>query len=529
MTVSKLRDLFSSPRFVIAVFIFLILTGLAVLASRNALFVAGDAGTKLLQTQDFVAHDFKSFSCIYPGKSIDPEEEFFPFWAPFAYKLNGNCQYVFPVFLAAFNTPAFLLAKGAGFFLISALASIGIIFLVSGIGSTLNLNQRERAIVLWIAALGIGLPSYALNPNEPAISCFFSLLAVYYFLRETNTCYVLSGMAVGVGLLLRPDAVLTGAALGLSMLIFYRVPFSQKLGRLIRFSVPIVFFAGVLFLVNFALFGHPMGVRSHEVEGMETHVAVRLASLMSYLFGNSEAVFVRTPIFILAIFLCAALLLRNRSAIFSEITATPRVLTLILCVVIVIFVIPFLWTNPNHGGPRFGERHLFNAYPLLAILSGVFLTRVKLQIWPARILVVLVVASVVFTSRANLQGFKGSLNLQRVRALDSMALIKGTEPNAVVILRHFYLGDMIYASFLDRVYFVADNDAKFAKLEARLRSQGVRSYYVLHSRAPFRGTISDASGKEMHFPETMVPQGTFYKSVSDDRGTELWELRRYDL
>lgn len=529
MSVSQLRDSFFSP-FVVAIFyVLLVVAGLAFLGKRNALFVAGDAGTKLLQTRDFVEHKFKAFNCIYPGKSIDPQEEFFPFWAPFAYKLNGNCEYVFPVFLAIFDTPAYLVAKGAGFFLLSSVASIGILFLVWGISNRLGLSRREVAVTLWITALGIGLPSYAFNPNEPAVTCFFSVLAIYFFLKETNMYYILSGIAIGCGLLLRPDAILTGVALGLSMLLFYPPPWKNKVSNMVFFGLPVTIFAAVLFLVNLKLFGHPMGVRSQEVQGMETDLFVRMASLASYLFGNSEAVFVRTPIFILALLLGPGFVLRKKYEPFARMEINPRLLTAGMCVLCVILVIPFLWTNPNHGGPRFGERHLFNAYPLLAILAGYVLARLRLPTIANRILFVLVIVAIAFTARANFQGFKGSMNLQRVRAQDSARLIQATETGSVIILRHFYLGDMIYSSFHDRIYFVAENDPKFVRLENRLRAHGIKSYYVMHSRAPFRGTLSDESGKPMTFPETMVPPGTILKSVGDDKGTELFELRRYDL
>ena len=75
--------------------------GLLVL-DPNTLFSV-DAAVKLLQARSLLDSGLHSLSLPYPGVSLDPAFEFFPFVQPFVFRAGDTWQGVFSSGVALFN------------------------------------------------------------------------------------------------------------------------------------------------------------------------------------------------------------------------------------------------------------------------------------------------------------------------------------------------------------------------------------------------------------------------------------------
>ncbi len=467
---------------------------------------SGDAAYKYLQTRDFIRSGGAGFACEYPGRALDPTFRWFPFQEPMAYVIGENCFYVFPFQLVFVFAPFYLGLGNFGFYLVSVLSAWGILLVTFFLGGRLGLDENKRSYLVWFSFSAYGLVPYALGMNEFALTGLLALVAVYLALGTGTVSAALGGLCVGIALQFRVESALLGCTIPAAMAL------TGAGGRWRRavvfgaiFAVCFIFFI----YANYAVFGHPLGLRGIVfMEGQAGSATDRLLRLFRYWIGQPTAVFVNTPVFIL--FVPVLWLLARRRA------RNPGLALLALVALSYGLVVPLLVAN--YPGAQFGERFLFNVYPLFAVLAFfAFELEIPGARWRGRIAAVALAGTVLYTGVY----LRFAYGVDRAFHETSRVLEAGARGSQAVVFRNHAMVNGAFAHFYERPQFLAVEDVEFSGLVDRLRAMGIRTIVVGHSAPQFRAEF------KMH--AEITPPGFTFKSRSADLGNEFIELRRFEL
>ena len=476
----------------------------------------GDAAYKYLQVKDFINGGYRGFACDYPGREIDPAFQWFPFQEPMAYIIDGQCFYVFPYQLIFVYLPFYLLAGNVGIYLVSLLTGWLILLMIYRIGGQLGFDEPHRAGLVWFSFAAYGLLTYALGMNEFALTGLLALTAAYCALLPGVLPAVFGGICVGIALQFRAESALLGCTIPAAIWLF--APDDGRRSRAVVFFAVFALILGAFFLANQAVFGHPLGLRGIVfIEGQQQSVLDRLLRMLEYWAGRPTAIFINTPVFVLVPLALWALFRPGSDSPGGDQRAYLRMFGMIAVSYGV--VVPL--AVANYPGSQFGERFIFNVYPLLGILAfsvlvgGWFPGSVSL--WIRRVAILLVAGTVLYTG----------VYLGTARYVDrgfhttSRLMEAGAEGTEVIIFRNYVMVNGAFAHFHARPGFLATDDESFHELIARLRAHDVKRVTVAHSSPAYRAHL----GLDPNF----VPVDFQYVSRSDDLGNELIELRRFEL
>jgi len=464
---------------------------------------SGDAAYKYLQAEDLVRSGFTTFQCYYPSQDIDPDLIYIPFLEPFLYKIKSGCYYVFPYALAIINAVFFLLAGGAGLYLVSVLGGMAILFLLYRLGTLTHLPPHERSLFLIFSLGAYGFYNYGLGQNEYTLSAALATLAIYGTVRADLRGALLAGLATAVNLQLRPESGLLAVLLPAAYFLVRREV------RLPLISL-LAFLPGVLlfWLGNELIFSNSMGLRGIVfMDYQPPGILDRVQRLAEYWFARPTSLLLQTPLLLGGLF--------SWWQVKKDGDAGWRLRLILLCCLGYMIVIPL--AVPNNPGPQFGERFLFNVFPSLGLLAWHGLRRFRLHPAGATVILVLWIYT---TSMAMIQ-------LAAARRMDhevyatSELLRRETKPSQAVILRSHILANGIFAHYRENRYFLAMSPERFNGLIALLRRQGIKDIAVVHSKQLFR--------KLYGMDDRFLPAPLEYETESRDLGNDLFELRLYRL
>lgn len=485
---------------------------------------SGDAAYKYLQVKDFVRADFSSFACDWPGSRFDPDFAFFPFQEPMAYIIEGRCFYVFPYQLVFVYLPFFLAAGTVGIYLVSLLAGWGILALTFLAARRIGLDEARASQAVWFSLAAYGLATYALGMNEFTLTGLLALGAVVCALGRSFWQAAAGGLAIGIALQFRAESALLGCTIPAAVWLF--ATDERRRGRALVFFAVFATVLGLFFAANQAVFGHPLGLRGIVfMEGQADTLVDRLIRLGEYWAGRRTALLINTPVF-LFIFPVLWRVLRPGSAVGSTASASPvevaapeyRAGLRIMALTALSYAVVVPLAVANFPGAQFGERFLFNVYPLLALIA--------FQVFPLNVFGAWArswIAGVLLAGTLLYTGFYLRLAyvIDRGFHATSEMMAAGTADTGAVIFRNYVMVNAAFAHFHERPQFLAVEDERFLELVGMLRKAGVRTIAVGHSSPAYR--------KQFNMNPKLVPDGFAYESRSEDLGNELIELRRFTL
>ena len=230
------------------------------LSLRKDAFFVGDMGIKYVQIESLLRQHFKSLALVYPGATVDPDAQFFPFPPPSTFKADDRVYATFsPAFSVVSAVPYYFFGL-RGLYIIPLLAGLATVALVPFFAT--HLRVRRPALVMLLAGLGTPLCFYSLLFWEHTLAAFFFGLGLFYAVRAFRLRrahdVAWSGIWTGVAPWFRPEMFLALAAMAFAYLVMAR-------SRRVRVIVVILFCVGAglftvpLLIFNLCAYGGPFG------------------------------------------------------------------------------------------------------------------------------------------------------------------------------------------------------------------------------------------------------------------------------
>lgn len=414
-------------------------------------FFTCDSGMKYLQVFYLVENGFRSDGIPYAGRSVDPEEKYFPVLPPFAYRVGGPTYPQYPLLFAVLSALPYIIFGFRGLFLIpvfSTVVSAAVLhklLALVGVG-----DERKRAFYVLFYCFGTPVFFYSLLFWEHTFCVMLLLSAVYFICRGMKDggarwC-VAAGLLVGVSIWTRFDSAVYFAACIAAVIFTCR----RRVRVLLNLSIPAAAAVLLLFLFNAWYYGRTQGPHLAQVMRAGLGPAEHLFLAASLLFAPLSGLLVMCP--------------------FMLITAAWRTLwrgapVRFIYLTTVISVVLVLLTTYNDGGRQWGPRYLLPVLPLGVVLLAVAYGRGGRAL--RRFIGVIVAASVCIS-------FLGVWSLYRRKAYDlypAISWIKSCGCDSVVFPSTYAVLEMA-AAFPEKTYFQATGFGDFLDIAYRLSRAG---------------------------------------------------------
>jgi hypothetical protein len=237
--------------------LFLLLWGLGWWLNQSISIFVGDTGVRFIQVRELIANQWQTLAINYPGRVIDPELLYVPYYV--AYSVVGNEIFFditpFMPWLASWGYAAFGVP---GMILVPVLGGV---FTAVAIYRLAQLSQLPRPhLIMWLTVFATPMFFYSIELWDHTLAAAAAAWSVYWvakgFMTGSPAWFVLAGMMVGIGLGQRPEMYMFAICLGIGAIWVTRWQWRQVLliiaGALIT-AVPI-------WLWQYAQVGHPLGM-----------------------------------------------------------------------------------------------------------------------------------------------------------------------------------------------------------------------------------------------------------------------------
>lgn len=422
-----------------------------------------DFGLMMIQVEDIIKSNFKTFSIQYPSISIDKNFEFYPFTKPFLGKV-GNLYYIdfppfYPYLVAILK---FFLDKFA-YTILSSFASFFTLVLIFKFLKKLYVQSKFINLALIVYSFCTTIFTYNFFLHEYPLAVFIIFSSIYFcfnfILTEKYSNLVLFGLFSAFSLFFRLEMIFIIIASGISVLAisksnFFKISFYSLIGFLPFFIL--------LLSLNYYIHGHILGLRYvlTITDNPNILFSERILIIKELLFGSFRGLFVQSLFFLLIPILYFA--------------TNPSKEKKFLTILVSISFFAILFTSPNHGD-HIAPRYLFGLYPISLILFF-YLIEEFFEIYSSifyKILFALILFYSSFHSFKNFIRVKNTF-LELSKFHSSIRKIKSD----VLILRSYAEGLNTQNIYLEKKILAATNEKKLKNLIKILNSQNL-SYSIL--------------------------------------------------
>ncbi|MBI2868707.1 MAG: glycosyltransferase family 39 protein [Chloroflexi bacterium] len=309
--------------------------------------------------------------------------------------------------------------------------------------------------------------SFTLMENVPALVMFIISLRYFFRLLKTNEpgAYILSGLFLGLALLMRPDYILFAAPV--LMITLGRIR-RLKLSSAILSLGALVVFLGAFFILNGQLYGSPLVTGQHVKTEISRPFMVSGFSIGN-IFANSLNLIDLAPVFFLCGLLGTVYLIRDRGRLSRYVVFTVASL--------LIFALYYL-NDPVIGTKLHSAygRYLLPALVFFAPFVAYLVYNLKPKPVGLLLMAALVVTNILLVTPVISSNLRSVEDFARMRLDVAVA----TEPEAVIFLD--YWDRAVFPQ--RRVALVkelpeADRSERLADIAARLSEKMVPLYFLI--------------------------------------------------
>ncbi len=327
--------------------------------------LASDQGIKILQVKDFIQKNYTSFSAIYKGHAIDPDNAFFPIPWPSAFKVKNEIFYAFPFFITVVFTPVYLFTGVTGLNIMCMLFGLLTIFTCYCIARELKMSETNTKLMLIFTGVASIIPLYSYFLAEYTLSIFLVTLSILLVIKgkesDSTPLFMLAGFSAGFSAFLRIELGLYCVLLFFGVLIFKIHSGGKRQVAALFAGLSVCALA--LMIINYYVTGNIFGLTGFEFfqkSGDTFPLSERLFRLFEAFFFSSTklGIFVAWPIYV---FLFALF----KKKYWSE--KNSQIFKFFLFTILPFFFIITFFVNLKCGiilGPRF----ILVLQPLLTIL-----------------------------------------------------------------------------------------------------------------------------------------------------------------
>jgi hypothetical protein len=486
-------------------------------------YFTSDQAYKVKQIRDIVEGQLLDFSCLYPGKNLDPDFSFFPAKYPMVHDLNGKCYYVFPFQFSILNIPFYKIWGQKGIFIGSVF--FGFLFLIVWVDLLYKVGLKLTSIFLYSLVLifGLGLYFYIYIPSDHIATCLLCLMGFSFLLYDEGSKWlsIFGGLALGFAVSLRAETLLFAFIVFFSMFLLKRRSIDKEKYFLGFLSFSIIL---ILFLISNAFFlDHILGMRGHEFDEKKNELFIsRFERIYTFLLGReTEGTLIKdTPTFLILILVPFLLKYLKKEE-------TQKVISILFIVIFYILIIPFLIKVEPFL--QFGERYLLVIYPLFLLVILLIIEKSSISKYFKNALLVLLIVSSIYSCNKSFSLIKKLSNFTKYSLSNQKDFENKMNQSEVVVLRSLSLnGIFLNYSNLNKKVFLAVRDEKFLELIELLRKNGINTIAVAHIRIR-DANIDFVKEKSIDLSKTFVPIKFKFQKESADLGNEWIELRNYQL
>ncbi|MCC6794465.1 MAG: DUF2029 domain-containing protein [Candidatus Hydrogenedentes bacterium] len=439
-------------------------------------FWSGDGGLKNLQAKQFAHGDMhvdlrlteKEWVRTAWDEGLHPGE-----YGNYIYKIDGKYFSVFPYPFPLVSAPFYALFGDRGYYVIPVIA-LWVVWI------TIYLAMQRACIDPWMKALlmlslvfAMPVTLYAATFWEHTLGLALAMTGIVYTLRYDDfepgkTGPLLAGGALGFAVWFRPETLALTAILLPAAFLWRRRALTFR-GWLL-FSVAAVGVSILFFVVNYWIYGHPLG--THGIQMRSTEIAATTPHAIVDRFVSMAKMTIRfAPVggFVAAIF--AVLLISKRIVWQSE--------YVYLTVVAIVFFPLMVYMVPSDGGFQPGPRFVFIAF-LLMILIAAYAWRAVPRNYALRVaLSVLLIGTIlVGVKRSAISETRWLIKQYDERVLPAYMFLAKRDEQVVALSRVeilLELGGLVE----QKDFFAAFDDEKFSKMIEVFRAQKINKFLYI--------------------------------------------------
>ncbi len=195
--------------------------GLALLPPDT--FFDCDGGSKYILARAFLTHDPGFPALPYPGRSIDPDQEFFPIDEIFALRAGDYVLSAFPIYFPILSAPGLALFGMRGLHLVPILGAALALLFFARIGQSVGWSRRWSLGGIALLALATPFAFYASAfwEHVPALALILAGMAVFFGGGEARTAprMLAAGLLLGLSAILRPECAWAAAGVAFACFV----------------------------------------------------------------------------------------------------------------------------------------------------------------------------------------------------------------------------------------------------------------------------------------------------------------------
>ncbi|HEY4937082.1 MAG TPA: hypothetical protein VII44_10905 [Puia sp.] len=399
------------------------------------------------------------------------KEGHFPFGAPFVYPSQQGWQFSFPAafpFISAFFYTHFGLP---GLYIFPVLSFLIFLVFVVYCLRARNTDPRLIAVTIFVLVFCSPLAIYGVSFWEhisAVLLLFFGIAFISYPFKR-NVPSFLFGMASGMAVWLRPEAMIMNFLYGIGLLIMFS---RTKRQSIIFFLSGLSISIAAFLLFNVAEYGSFFGIHGYQVLNQEPDMnffALQRANLIDTNFRS-----IKYFPFIILLFPAFIFAFHRQSG------SKPAVKVLILISLAFCLITPLFM--PNSGGRQWGARYLLPVIPAVIILIVFLLNDNPLFLQGRRkfwlVLVFMICTGYSFYRNTYKGGIKTVRweNIHRIKPVLDFIDHRGD----VVVIREGYIAMELAIDFETKIFFTADDDMHLNSLIKKLKQQGIRTFTYVY-------------------------------------------------
>jgi hypothetical protein len=460
-------------------------------------FYSADAGVKYMVVKQLTeGYGFKYVHLAQPSwvQSIW-QAGFFPLRPPFVYASSGGYMFVFP--------PAFQIASAflysrlgyPGLYILPVLSIVLLWVFMIGLLRRMGVTPGRVALALFIMAFCSPLTVYGAMYWEhgPATLLLFAGLVFIVRPPARNAPAIALGLASGLAVWLRPEAIMLNFLYGLAALVLFRR--DRRTAYLCFVACLLLSVAGFM-AFNQVEYGSIMGLHGHQLAD-QADIDDRWAfgkALYNLWMNNYKSI--RNFGFILLLFPIGYRALR----IGERKDLRPGLLAAI--VLVYSLVTPFLL--PNDGGRQWGARYFLPLIPIVIVFLflidqqwGILVRRVRVPGWLTGCVLLIVAYS--FYHNTYSGGVRDLGWAYGCRVKPTMERFE-EKPGSVVVVSDSYMVYELGYLWDKDYFFMANGDDSLHRLLPLLKANGVHEYtYIFNPRNPASqpGSLRDSTTRRL--------------------------------
>ncbi len=457
--------------------------GLLLFGRKDLEIVYGDSGLMYLQTRQLLAARFTNFAFDYPGRDLDPQNEFIPYRKPFLVNVGGEAYIDFPPYFPLLAAP-FLAAFGyAGLYLPGFFGLAATLLLLLACARFAGLGRAGQSMVLLLYGLAGTAPlyNYIFHEYPVALACWTG--ALFFLLRLEHQQFrapaaFAFGALGGLAVVFRMELAVPVAAAGMAYLLIVRErPVAFAVWSLGGFLLPV----SALLIGNQEIHGHPLGLRYAMTIAENTNPDSRWQIVYGLLFSDVRGLFFQSPFFST---LCLAP--------FARVQRAGRLLLVLTGVAF----LTVLASAPNHGD-HIAPRYLFGLFAPGCILTVLIVRDWKwTRLRRALSLFVLILAILSFRSHYKSYTWIRNSDTAARAVLEKIRMVEARH----IVFEEYGSPLNLQNLFQEKVFLVAEDAAKKNELARRLREAGAGRWAMV-------GAIQGPAPDPQAFYENLKTRG----------------------